>query len=105
MFSGNERPHLDIVFKLEKSFDITIPREELSPEDILTNSQYVQDGVVTEEVLGQVIEGRRQDLVLAVKQEVPLARNLDVRTVELDEFEKAEAGVSCLALVIPARAS
>lgn len=38
---------LDIVFKLEKSFDITIPREELSPEDILTNSQYVQDGVVT----------------------------------------------------------
>ena len=38
---------LDIVFKLEKSFDITIPREELSPEDILTNNQYVQDGVVT----------------------------------------------------------
>ncbi|MGB7328272.1 MAG: acyl carrier protein [Rubripirellula sp.] len=38
---------LDIVFKLEKAFDITIPREELSPEDILTNSQYVQDGVVT----------------------------------------------------------
>lgn len=40
---------LDIVFKLEKSFDITIPREELSPEDILTNSQYVQDGMVTVE--------------------------------------------------------
>lgn len=39
---------LDIVFKLEKAFDITIPREELSPEDILTNNQYVQDGVVTE---------------------------------------------------------
>jgi acyl carrier protein len=38
---------LDIVFKLEKAFDITIPREELSPEDILTNNQYVQDGVVT----------------------------------------------------------
>lgn len=38
---------LDIVFKLEKSFGITIPREELSPEDILTNSQYVQDGLVT----------------------------------------------------------
>lgn len=40
---------LDIVFKLEKAFDITIPREELSPEDILTNSQYVQDGKVTDE--------------------------------------------------------
>ncbi len=38
---------LDIVFKLEKAFDIQIPREELSPEDILTNSEYVQDGKVT----------------------------------------------------------
>ncbi len=45
---------LDIVFKLEKAFDITIPREELSPEDILTNSQYVQDGVVTEEGLTEL---------------------------------------------------
>lgn len=40
---------LDIVFKLEKSFGIQIPREELSPEDILTNSQYVQGGAVTPE--------------------------------------------------------
>ncbi|TWU04729.1 acyl carrier protein [Stieleria varia] len=40
---------LDIVFKLEKAFGITIPREELSPEDILTNSQYVSGGVVTSE--------------------------------------------------------
>ncbi len=40
---------LDIVFKLEKAFDISIPREELSPEDILTNNTYVQDGTVTAE--------------------------------------------------------
>ena len=45
---------LDIVFKLEKMFDITIPREELSPEDILTNSQYVQDGVVTPEGMSEL---------------------------------------------------
>jgi acyl carrier protein len=45
---------LDIVFKLEKSFGITIPREELSPEDILTNSQYVQDGLVTAEGIGEL---------------------------------------------------
>lgn len=38
---------LDIVFRLEKAFDIQIPRSELFPEDILTNSQYVQDGQVT----------------------------------------------------------
>jgi acyl carrier protein len=48
---------LDIVFKLEKSFGITIPREELSPEDILTNSQYVQDGLVTPEGM-QVLKQR-----------------------------------------------
>jgi len=39
---------LDIVFRLEKSFEIEIPRAELFPEDILTNAEYVQDGKVTE---------------------------------------------------------
>ena len=38
---------LDIVFKLEKAFGISIPREELFPDDILTNAEYVQDGKVT----------------------------------------------------------
>jgi acyl carrier protein len=38
---------LDIVFKLEKSFGIEIPRKELSPEDILTNASFVQGGKVT----------------------------------------------------------
>jgi acyl carrier protein len=38
---------LDIVFRLEKSFGIEIPRSELFPEDILTSSTYVQDGKVT----------------------------------------------------------
>lgn len=45
---------LDIVFKLEKSFGITIPREELSPEDILTNSQYVKDGLVTADGISEL---------------------------------------------------
>jgi acyl carrier protein len=39
---------LDIVFKLEKAFGIKVPREELFPEDILTNASYVKDGKVTE---------------------------------------------------------
>jgi len=38
---------LDIVFRLEKAFEIKIPRGELFPEDVLTNPQYVQDGKVT----------------------------------------------------------
>ena len=45
---------LDIVFKLEKAFDITIPREELSPEDILTNTQYVSDGAVTADGMAEL---------------------------------------------------
>ncbi|MCC9606442.1 acyl carrier protein [Blastopirellula sp. JC732] len=38
---------LDIVFRLEKAFDIEIPRAELFPEDILTSAEYVNDGKVT----------------------------------------------------------
>ncbi len=38
---------LDIVFRLEKAFSIEIPRSELSPEDVLTNTEFVQDGKVT----------------------------------------------------------
>jgi acyl carrier protein len=37
---------LDIVFRLEKAFDIKIPRDELFPEDILTSAEYVEDGKV-----------------------------------------------------------
>ncbi len=39
---------LDIVFKLEKAFGISIPREELFPDDVLTNASYIKDGKVTE---------------------------------------------------------
>jgi acyl carrier protein len=45
---------LDIVFRLEKSFNIKIPRGELFPEDVLTDSRYVQDGKVTEEGLAEL---------------------------------------------------
>ncbi|TWT46834.1 acyl carrier protein [Botrimarina hoheduenensis] len=39
---------LDIVFRLEKAFDIKIERGELFPEDILTNKDYVADGKLNE---------------------------------------------------------
>ena len=39
---------LDMVFRLEKAFDIKIPRNELFPEDVLTDQKYVQDGRVTD---------------------------------------------------------
>ena len=45
---------LDIVFRLEKAFDIKIPRGELFPEDILPDAKYVQDGKVTEEGVAEL---------------------------------------------------
>jgi len=45
---------LDIVFRLEKAFDISIPRDELFPEDILTKAEYIQDGKLTEAGLAKV---------------------------------------------------
>jgi acyl carrier protein len=45
---------LDIVFRLEKAFDIKIPRGELFPEDVFTNPEYVKDGMVTEGGLAEL---------------------------------------------------
>jgi len=39
---------LDIVFRLEKSFGIKIPRGELFPDNIVNNPEFVQDGKLTE---------------------------------------------------------
>ena len=37
---------LDIVFRLEKAFDIKIERGELVPMDVLENTEYIADGKV-----------------------------------------------------------
>ncbi|MBN1853880.1 MAG: acyl carrier protein [Pirellulales bacterium] len=47
---------LDIVFRLEKSFDIKIEQSELVPQDILTNTDYVQDGRVNAEGISKLKE-------------------------------------------------
>ncbi len=39
--------YLDIVFRLEKTFKIKIPRGDLFPENLLTNDEYVKDGRMT----------------------------------------------------------
>lgn len=38
---------LDIVFNLEKKFSIKINRDELIPEDLLSNPEYVQESRLT----------------------------------------------------------
>ena len=47
---------LDIVFRLEKSFDIKIERGELFPEDILNNTDFVQDGKVNAQGIAKLKE-------------------------------------------------
>ncbi|MFP3936776.1 MAG: acyl carrier protein [Phycisphaerae bacterium] len=47
---------LDIVFRLEKAFNIKIPRGELFPDNVLNNPEYVQDGKLTEQGLEQLKE-------------------------------------------------
>ncbi len=48
---------LDIVFRLEKNFDIKIPRGELFPENLAAaDSGFVADGVVTADGLAQLRE-------------------------------------------------
>lgn len=49
---------LDIVFRLEKNFDVKIPRGELFPENLTAaDPSFVQDGVVTDAGLAEI---RRQ---------------------------------------------
>ncbi len=47
---------LDIVFRLEKTFDIKIPRGELFPDNILNNPEFVQSGKLTDAGLAELKE-------------------------------------------------
>ena len=60
---------LDIVFRLEKSFSIKIPRDELFPDNLTADSKYVKDGALT------------ADGVAALKSRLPYA--------DVSEFEKS----------------
>jgi acyl carrier protein len=46
---------LDIVFRLEKAFDIKVPREELFPaEAVLSNPEFVSGGKLTDKGLAEL---------------------------------------------------
>ena len=66
---------LDIVFRLEKSFDIKIERGELFPEDILTDASYVSDGKVTAEGMAKLKE-RMPFADLTAFEQDPVVQNL-----------------------------
>lgn len=66
---------LDIVFRLEKAFDIKIERGELFPEDIFTDASLVQDGKVTEEGVAKLKE-RMPFADLSKFEAEPMVQNL-----------------------------
>jgi acyl carrier protein len=45
---------LDIVFRLEKAFNIKIPRGDLFPDNILTSEEFVQNKKLTEKGLAEL---------------------------------------------------
>ena len=45
---------LDIVFRLEKAFKIKIPKGELFPEKILSDSRFVKNGHVTQDGIDEL---------------------------------------------------
>ena len=47
---------LDIVFRLEKAFNIKIPRGELFPDNILNDPELLQDGKLSDVGLAQLKE-------------------------------------------------
>jgi acyl carrier protein len=86
---------LDIVFKLEKAFGIEIPRKELSPEDILTNAEYVQDGKVTPAGISE-LKRRMPFIDLAKFESNPQVREFgNLLTVgDLCRFVEAKVGAA-----------
>jgi acyl carrier protein len=75
---------LDIVFRLEREFSITIPRGELFPESIFEgNPEFVQDGKVTTKGLAE-LHARMPFADLSEFEKDPeLSRVGDLFTVDL----------------------
>ena len=75
---------LDIVFRLEKNFDIKIPRGELFPENIAAaDSGFVVDGTVTEEGIAQLREKMPHADVDAFAADPQVSKISDMFTVDM----------------------
>jgi acyl carrier protein len=73
---------LDIVFRLEKAFGIKIPRAELFPEEILTSTEFVENGKVNAAGLAKLKE-QMPFVDLAAFESNPVVQNFaNTLTVE-----------------------
>jgi len=74
---------LDIVFRLEKAFNIKIPRGDLFPDNILTRDEYVQDGKLTAKGIEE-LKARMPYADLQEFEKNPTVQNItDLFTVDM----------------------
>ena len=66
---------LEIVFNLEKAFDVKIDRSELIPEDLFSNAEYVVDGKLTPAGLA-ILEERLPNADLDAFKQNPMVQNI-----------------------------
>ena len=72
---------LDIVFRLEKTFNIKISQEELTPRDILSNPDYVSNRTLNPAGLAALKERVRHADFTKFAQDPDIDKILDVFTV------------------------
>ena len=73
---------LDIVFRLEKTFGIKIPREELFPaENLMTDSELVHNGKLTEKGLAELREKMPHTDITAFENDPDINKLADLFTV------------------------
>lgn len=74
---------LDIVFRLEKAFDIKIPQGELFPDNVLQDPEYVQEGKVTDKGM-EVLKERMAHVDFTEFEKDPQIEKFgDIFTVEV----------------------
>ena len=74
---------IDIIFRLEKSFDIKIPSGDLFPGNILNDDRFVKDGTVTPDGLQELREKVPYLDVDAFSKDPQTARLADFFTVQM----------------------
>lgn len=74
---------LDIVFRLEKAFDIKVPREELFPaESVLNNPEFVSGGKLTEKGLAEIKDKMPHTDLSEFEQDPDVNKIADLFTVD-----------------------
>ena len=74
---------LDITFRLEKAFDIKIPRGELVPENVLNDPQYVQNGKLTDRGLAELKQRMTHADFSEFEQDPDVGKIMDLFTVQV----------------------